>query len=371
MRVGILTGGGDCPGLNAVIRAVAKSLMNQNNAEIIGFEQGFLGLIERLSRPLTYRDCSGILAQGGTILGTHNRANPLRYFGSNGLDVSDQVLDYYHELGLDGIVVLGGDGTMSICHNMAQKGMNFIGVPKTIDNDLMGTERTFGFDTAVSIATDAVDRLQTTGQSHSRVMILETMGRYAGWIALHSGIAGGADVILVPEIPYDLGEIARVCTLREGRQRFTIIVVAEGAKPKGGQMCVREHIKGSPDPVRLGGVSNMIRAALEERLDSEIRTTVLGHIQRGGTPTAFDRMFATHLGAYAASLASSGRWGNMVAVQGNRLTTVPLEEVANQTRTIPLDSIALTTALSIGASFGDADFARNLDDLASNNLNIY
>ena len=332
-------------------------------AEIVGFEEGFLGLIERRSRPLDYRDVSGILAQGGTILGTHNKANPLRYFGADGADVSDRVLDYYEELGLDGIVVLGGDGTMSICHGMSQKGMRFIGVPKTIDNDLMQTDRTFGFDTAVSIATDGIDRLQTTGQSHGRVMILETMGRYTGWLALYAGIAGGADVILLPEIPYDIDEVARVCQERAGRQRFTIIAVAEGAKPKDGSVTVRETIEGSPDPIRLGGVGNVLKQQLEERITQEIRTTVLGHIQRGGSPTPFDRILATQFGCYAASLVARGEWGRMVALQDNRLTSVRLEDVANKTRFVQPDSMAVTSALAIGASFGDPDLHLPLSHL--------
>ncbi len=364
MRVGILTGGGDCPGLNAVIRAVAKSLMVEHGAEVIGFEEGFLGLIERRSRALSYRDVSGILARGGTILGTHNRANPLKYFGAGGADVSDQVVAYYEELGLDGIIVLGGDGTMSMCHAMSQKGMRFVGVPKTIDNDLMGTERTFGFDTAVAIATDAVDRLQTTGQSHGRVMILETMGRYAGWIGLHAGIAGGADVILIPEIPYDIEEVARVCRERERHQRFTVIVVAEGAMPQGGSFTVRETDESSPDPIRLGGIANALKLQLEERVDSEVRATILGHIQRGGTPTPFDRVLATNLGCYAASMFVAGRYNHMVAVQEDRLTSVPLEEVANQTRTVPRDCLLVASALATGTSFGDVSVKRSLASLA-------
>jgi 6-phosphofructokinase 1 len=363
MRVGILTGGGDCPGLNAVIRAVAKSLMTQHDATVIGFEEGFLGFIERRSRPLDWLACSGILNQGGTILGTHNRANPMKYFGAGGADVSDDVAAYYHELGLDGVIVLGGDGTMSICHDLSHKGMRFIGVPKTIDNDLMNTDRTFGFDTAVSVATDAIDRLQTTGQSHSRIMILETMGRYTGWLALHAGIAGGADLILIPEIPYDIEEVVRVCAERESRQRFTIIVVAEGAKPKGGDVTVRELVAGSPDPMRLGGVSGVLRVALEDRLDSEIRTTVLGHVQRGGSPTPFDRVFASNLGAYAASLAASDVWGRMVALKDNRFTSVPLEEVAHQTRFVPRDSTLVATALAVGTSFGDPELELPLAEL--------
>lgn len=352
MRVGILTGGGDCPGLNAVIRAVAKHLILHWDAEIVGFEDGFLGMIERRSRPLLYKDVSGILTLGGTILGTHNKANPLEYFGADGADVSDRVVDYFEELGLDCVVVLGGDGTMSIAHALSEKGVPFVGVPKTIDNDLMATERTFGFDTAVSVVTDAVDRLQTTGQSHGRVMILETMGRYAGWIALESAIAGGADVVLIPEFPYDIDEVARVCDEREERQRFTVIVVAEGAKPAGGDMTVRETVEDSPDPVRLGGVGNVIRHELEKRIDSEIRATVLGHVQRGGTPTHADRILATRYGMHAAELVGSGNWNRMVALQDGDLTSVPLSEVANQVKSVPTDHDLVRAARAVGMSLG-------------------
>lgn len=352
MRIGILTGGGDCSGLNAVIRAVAKHLILSENAEIIGFENGFLGLIENQYRKLDYLSVSGILAQGGTILGTHNKANPLAYFGADNADVSDLVLKNYNALKLDGLVVIGGDGTMSISYALQQKGINIIGVPKTIDNDLMQTDRTFGFDTAVGVVTDAIDRLQTTGQSHDRVMILETMGRYAGWIALEAGIAGGADIVLIPEMPYDLDVVAQVCKTRSKKQRFTIIVVAEGAAPKDGQMTVRETIDDSPDPLRLGGVANVIRYELEKRIDSEIRVTVLGHVQRGGTPTHFDRVLATRYGSFAADVAKEGKWGIMVALQKNELVTVPLESVANKTKTVPLDDDLISTAKSVGTSFG-------------------
>lgn len=352
MRVGLLTGGGDCPGLNAVIRAVAKGLMIHADATVVGFEEGFLGMIERRSRELTYKDVSGILNMGGTILGTHNKANPMRYFGRNNADVSDEVVAYYHELGLDALVVVGGDGTMSISHAMEQKGMRIVGVPKTIDNDLMSTDRTFGFDTAVAIATEAVDRLQTTAQSHGRVMILETMGRYAGWIALESALAGGADVVLIPEIPYDMDVVADFCRAREDRQKFTIIVVAEGAKPAEGKMTVRETVEDSPDPIRLGGVGNVIRAELEKRIDSEIRTTILGHVQRGGSPTPSDRILATQYGAHAARLVRDGQFGRMVARQNGILTSVPLVEVANVVKTVPLDSPLITACKDVGMSFG-------------------
>lgn len=363
MKIGILTGGGDCPGLNAVIRSVTKSLILQHGAEVIGFMDGFKGVIERRYSKLDYRDVSGILTQGGTILGTNNKANPFNYFDRDGEDVSDEIMELYERLGLDGVVAIGGDGTMSICHRMQQKGMNVVGVPKTIDNDVAFTDRTFGFDTAVAIATDAIDRLHTTGQSHNRVMILETMGRYSGWIALASGIAGGADVILLPEIPFDIDEVARVCREREERQKFTIVAVAEGAKPKGGGLTVRERIDESPDAIRLGGVGNAVREELKPKLDSEIRTTVLGHIQRGGTPTAFDRILATNFGAYAASLIAQGKFNRMVALQGDDITHVALEKVANKNRNVPLDSMLIASALAVGTSLGNPEIEMDLESL--------
>ena len=356
LRVGVLTGGGDCPGLNAVIRAVTKSLVVRDRAEVIGFEDGFLGLIERRARSLTFRDVSGILTAGGTILGTSNKANPFSFYKRDGADVSDEVAQYVQDLGLDAIVAIGGDGTMSIAHGLQQKGVNVVGVPKTIDNDLVGTSRTFGFDTAVSIATDAIDRLHTTAQSHHRVMVLETMGRYAGWIALYAGVASGADIILIPEFEYDIEEVARVCRRREsGGQQFTIIVVAEGARPKGGEMAVQQIVADSPDPIRLGGMCNVLAAQLTPLIESEIRTTILGHVQRGGTPTAFDRTLATAFGSYAAAMVADGAFGRMAALAKNRLTSVPLDEVANKTRTVTPDAPLVAAAVAVGTSFGVPD----------------
>ena len=349
MRVGILTGGGDCPGLNAAISAVAKSLMLSIGAEIIGIEDGFAGLIERRVRILSYADCHSILSLGGTILGTSNTASPINYQGK---DHRAQVLSYYHELGLDALVVIGGDGTLSVAYEMSKLGMNIVGVPKTIDNDLMCTDRTFGFDTAVSIVTDALDRLRTTGQSHKRVMILETMGRYAGWIALHAGIAGGADLILIPEYAYQLDEVVKACKLRISDQHYAIIVVAEGAMPEDGHATIRETLVASPDPVRLGGIANSLKLQLEPYLDAEIRATSLGHIQRGGSPTAFDRIFASNLGREAADLVAAKRFGLAVVMKDNHLSHVLLEHVAHKTRLVPPDDMALLSAKALGVSFG-------------------
>ncbi|MFQ3198547.1 MAG: phosphofructokinase-like protein [Paraglaciecola sp.] len=354
LRVGLLTGGGDCPGLNAAIRAVAKTLMLTCNAQIIGIEDGFLGLIEKRVRPLSYQDCSGIIATGGTIIGTHNRANPFAYEGK---DHSPAVKAYYDQLGLDALVIIGGDGTLSIGYELTKLGMNIVGIPKTIDNDLMCTDRTFGFDTAISIVTDALDRLRTTGQSHKRIMILETMGRYAGWIALHAGMAGGADTILIPEYPYDIDEVAKSCHTRMSSQHYSIVVVAEGAKPIGGQLIVREKIADSPDPLRLGGIGNVLKMQLEERLDAEVRSTALGHIQRGGSPTSYDRIFATNLGRYAADLVAARQFGRAVVMHNNTLSSVALQQVANKTRLVPPDDRTFLSALSLGISFGDPAIA--------------
>lgn len=354
LRVAVLTGGGDCPGLNAAIRGVAKTLMLTVQAEIIGIEDGFLGFIERRSRTLSYQDCSGILSLGGTLIGTHNRANPFDYHGEN---YSSRVKAYYDELGLDALVIIGGDGTLSIGYELTKLGMNIVGVPKTIDNDLMCTERTFGFDTAVSIVTEAIDRLRTTGQSHKRIMIVETMGRNAGWIALHAGIAGGADTILIPEHPYHIDQVAQACRTRMGSHQFSIVVIAEGAKPADGNVCVREILDNSPEPQRLGGIGEQLKQQLSVHLDAEIRATTLGHIQRGGSPTSFDRIFATNLGSYAATLVASGQFNRAVVQKGNQLSHVALACVANKTRFIPDDDPTLGTAIAMGICFGTEHLA--------------
>jgi 6-phosphofructokinase 1 len=352
MKVGVLTGGGDCPGLNAVIRAVTKSLIAQAGAEVIGIEQGFLGLIERRSRPLRWDAVSGILGQGGTVLGTHNRADPFAYFGADGADVSKAALAYVAELGLDALVVIGGDGSMAIADRLARLGLPIVGVPKTIDNDLYHTDRSFGFDTAVAIATDALDRLATTGQSHGRVMILETMGRYAGWIALEAGLAGAADVILLPEIPYSIETVAACCHEREQRRRLTLVCIAEGAAPVGGTMTVAERVAGSPDPVRLGGVAHALRAQLQPLISSEVRATVLGHVQRGGSPTPFDRVLATQFGTQAAMMVRRGEFNRMVTLQGGALGSVELAAVAGRNRCVPPDHPLLESARQIDVCFG-------------------
>ncbi|MCA0174994.1 MAG: ATP-dependent 6-phosphofructokinase [Proteobacteria bacterium] len=353
MHVGVLTGGGDCPGLNAVIRAVTLSLIHEAGARVTGIEQGFLGLVERRARPLDVPAVMDIVNLGGTILGTHNRANPFAYFDAGGADVSAAVMDYVRELGLDALVVIGGDGTMTIAHKLGALGLPIVGVPKTIDNDLMASDRSFGFDSAVAVVAEAIMRLETTAQSHRRVMLVETMGRYAGWIALEAGLAGGADVILIPEVPYDVATVVARCRAHQRSAGSTLICVAEGAAPVGGQMTVERRIAGSPDPLRLGGVVQTLRAELEQHLDSEVRATVLGHVQRGGPPTAFDRVLATRLGCHAAELVRARQFGVMVALQGDAMASVPLAAVAGACRTVPPDHELIRAARALGVVLGD------------------
>ena len=353
MHVGILTGGGDCPGLNAVIRAVTLALVQDGRNRVTGVERGFLGLLTRQVRPLDARAVEGLLAQGGTVLGTHNRCDPFHYFGAGGADVSDQALANAAALGLDGLVVIGGDGTMAIAHQLHQKGLPVVGVPKTIDNDLCHTDRSFGFDSAVAVVAEALDRLETTARSHGRVMIAETMGRYAGWIALEGGMAGGADIILIPELPFSLQAVAARCREREQAGGHTIICIAEGACARGEGLTVESTVADSPDPLRLGGVGHLLQQRLQPLLQSEVRTTLLGHVQRGGSPTPFDRVLATRFGYHAAQLAKAGQFGRMVALQGDACISVPISEVAGRNRTVPVGHPLLMAARGLGLSLGD------------------
>ncbi|MBN9573392.1 6-phosphofructokinase [Alicycliphilus denitrificans] len=353
MRIGVLTGGGDCPGLNAVIRAVTKSLIQHGHGkgvEVLGILDGFEGLMGDAprARPLVWDRVSGILHMGGTILGTSNSANPLKDEAT-----LEQVRRNVRALGLDVVVAIGGDGTMSLAHGLQQIGLACVGVPKTIDNDIALCERSFGFDTAVATATDALRRVESTANSHHRVMIVETMGRHAGWLALESGIAGAADVILLPEIDYDLQTIVRRCRERERRQRYTIICIGEGAKPRGGEITVRERVADSPDPVRLGGVGHVLRQQLQPHLKSEVRTTVLGYVQRGGDPTPFDRVLATRFGHHAAQLVIAGQLDRMVTLQDGRIGSVEIARVANTQRKVPPDHDLITMARDIGVCLGD------------------
>ena len=358
-RVGVLTAGGDCPGLNAVIRAVTKSLIVDHEIEVVGILDGFRGLVESHSRPLGMDDVSGILTIGGTILGTTNKENPFKYPCRRGRSItfsdrSDDAIRSAKKLGIECVVTIGGDGTQSMASGLAKKGLAVVGVPKTIDNDLRGTDRTFGHDTAVGVATEAIDRLHTTAMSHHRVMVVETMGRYAGWLALHAGIAGGGDIILIPEIPYCLEPICETTVSRSKRGRqFTIVVVAEGAKPKGGELVARKEVADASDPIRLGGIGNKLAQDVESQTGLEPRVTVLGHLQRGGTPTPFDRILATQFGAEAATLVAKREYGRMAALRGSRITSVPMDRVAGRPRLVPRNSPLLQAARAVGTIFAE------------------
>ncbi|MBI3048259.1 MAG: 6-phosphofructokinase [Acidobacteria bacterium] len=355
-KIGVLTGGGDAPGLNAVIRAVVKAAHNAG-VEVIGLEDSFDGLIyPEKSRRLTPRDVTGILRLGGTILGTVNRGNPFLEpitTPEGTFDYAERVLEMFHRTGLDALVCIGGDGTLSISYEFFKKGIPLVGVPKTIDNDIVATNSSFGFDTAVSFAMEAIDRLHTTAEAHRRILVVEVMGRYAGWIALHGGVAGGADVILIPEIPYDLDQVAQCIRDRDAwGARFSIVVVAEGARPKGGQVSLLQEARGN-QPERLGGAGMRVAKELEARTGKETRYVVLGHLQRGGAPTAFDRTLATRFGGKAVELLLAGQFGMMVANHPPDIVPVPLGEVVGKIRTVPLDYDLIHTARAMGVSFGD------------------
>lgn len=356
-RIGMVTGGGDCPGLNAVIRAV---VIGANNLgwEVYGIEHGFEGLLypERVNL-MTSQTVRGIIHTGGTILGTSNRGNPFNLrVERNGVeemvDVSDDVVGHFHDLQLDALVVIGGDGTLKIASDLAAKGIPIIGVPKTIDNNLQATELTFGFSTALATATDAIDKLHATAESHQRVMIVEVMGATAGWIALYSGVAGGADVILIPEIPFRLEAIAAKLHSRWKRKRnFAIVVAAEGATPVGGEMVYTKYEDGRRP--RLGGIAERLAAELHLLTGYETRSLMLGHLQRGGQPTAADRLLATRFGAAAVRAIEQGRRNVMVALQASSIVSVPLENAINELKRVPLDSDVIISARELGIAFGD------------------
>jgi ATP-dependent phosphofructokinase / diphosphate-dependent phosphofructokinase len=358
-RIGILTGGGDCPGLNAVIRGVVKSALISRHWEVIGIEDGFDGFLHpQKCRVLCLEDVRGILPRGGTILGTTNRGNPFSFpMMRDGkvevVDVSDEVVSRIKQLDLDGLVVVGGDGSLKIALELMQRGVPVVGVPKTIDNDLLETDVTFGYNTAVQTATDALDRLHSTAESHHRVMVLEVMGRYAGWIALESGIAGGADVILIPEIPYDISKISAAIVERGKRgRRFSVIVAAEGAYPAGGDRVVKEPAGGKTIVERLGGVGEAISRELGGVLEMDVRVTVLGHLQRGGTPTAFDRFVGSRFGVKAVELIESGAFGQMVCLKGRHITSVPIEDAVQSLKLIDPTGEMVRHAESLGIMLG-------------------
>jgi phosphofructokinase-like protein len=357
-RIGMLTGGGDAPGLNAVIRAIVKTAIHDYRWEVIGIRNGFDGLIPPSSAaPLTLNDVRGILPRGGTILGTANRGSPLsrRVRADGSVEVVDQTpeaIATLEELGIDALIVIGGDGTLNIGHELAKRGVPIVGVPKTIDNDLPETDQTFGFDTAVLTATEAIDKLHTTAESHHRVMVIEVMGRDTGWIAIHAGIAGGADVILIPEIPFQVRKILDKIGERDRAGRhFSIVVVAEGARPVGGgQFYIRP--KDELSLGRLGGIGEWLTNILATSSGHECRCTVLGHLQRGGTPTAYDRVLASRYGAAAARAVAEGQFNHMVALKGNEICTVPLESCAGRIRSVPPDGELVQTARGLGISLG-------------------
>jgi 6-phosphofructokinase 1 len=356
--IAVLTGGGDCPGLNAVIRAVVKTAVNKYKLEVWGVQDGYLGLIENRMERLGFNDVSNILTVGGTILGTSNVANPFRFAVQAGRrmqykDVSNDCIRVLAERDIDALVCIGGDGTMATAAQFARKGLTVMGVPKTIDNDLYGTDVTFGFDTAVTTATEAIDKVHTTASSHHRVMIVEVMGRYAGWIALYAGVAGGADVILIPEIPYEPQKICAYVLERSRRgKRFSIVAAAEGARPKKGEMVVHRRIAGSPDPIRLGGIGPKLAEEIQACTGLECRAVILGHIQRGGTPTPYDRTLATSFGHTALELLMQGRKNHLVVLKNGQFSSIPLRLVAGRIRTVPRNHGLIRAARAVNTCFG-------------------
>ena len=340
MRFGVLTGGGDCPGLNAVIRAVVRKGIDVHGDEIVGFRDGWRGPLDGDHEPLTIESTRGILPRGGTILGT-SRTNPFKRE-----DGPQQIRETLAELGIDGLIAIGGEDTLGAANRLhAEHGLDVLGVPKTIDNDIGATDVTFGFDTALQVATEAIDRLHTTAESHHRVMVVEVMGRHAGWIALYSGIAGGGDVILIPEQPFDIEDVCRLIGRRHGRGRFfSIVVVAEGSIPKQGTMEIAGGETDEFGHMRLGGIGQRLEREIEERTGFETRAVVLGHTQRGGTPTAFDRVLATRLGVAAIDAAHEGRWGTMPALRGTRVELVPLSDAVEKLRTVPPEEYEVAAA---------------------------
>jgi 6-phosphofructokinase 1 len=360
MRIAISTGGGDAPGLNAVIRAIVLSA-HQRGWQTYGIRRGFNGLLieEGGVLTLTPERVRGITHLGGTILGTTNRGDPFRWAAKDPagneieVDRSDELIAAFHASGFDALISIGGDGSLRIAYDLWRKGLAVVGVPKTIDNDVAGTLATFGFDTAVSIATEAIDRLHSTAESHERIMVVEVMGRHAGWIALHSGMSAGADVILIPELPFDIERVCEKIRIRESAgQRFSIVVVAEGAVPQGGSEVLLERRRaGGSD--RLGGIASLVARAIAERTGKETRTLVLGHLQRGGSPTTFDRLLGLRFGTAAVRAVADKAFGMMVAFDPPTIIRVPLQEVVGHPKKVPLDSDTVRTARELGINLGD------------------
>ncbi|HUF96757.1 MAG TPA: 6-phosphofructokinase [Ilumatobacter sp.] len=332
MRVGVLTGGGDCPGLNAVLRAIVRKAERHYGDEVVGFRDAWDGVMERRMVPLSVESMRGLLPRGGTVLGTR-RGSP--FDTANGVELTQATMA---DMGLDGLIVVGGNGSLSVACKLHQEhGLNVIGVPKTIDNDIEGTDVTFGFNTAVQIATDAIDRLHTTAESHDRVMVVEVMGRHSGWIATHAGIAGGAAVVLIPERPFDIDEVCDRIVRRHHRGRFaSIVVVAEGATPKPGTLEIDDPEVDRFGHQRLGGIGYLVAAEIGARTGFETRPVLLGHVQRGGTPTAFDRVLSTRFGVAAIDALHDRAWGHMVALRGDRVVHTPLLDVVGRTRPVDI-----------------------------------
>ena len=358
-RIAISTGGGDCQGLNAVIRAVVKAARYRYNWDVIGSLDGLAGLIDTTKiRKLGINDVRGLLPKGGTILGTTNKGDPLHFpVEINGkteyVDLSEKIIKNFKELLLDVLIMVGGDGTQAIAYELFKKGIHVVGISKTIDNDLMDTDMTFGFSTAVQVAVDAIDRLHTTAESHHRVMIVEVMGRYAGWIALHAGLGGGADIILIPEIPFDMDIIIqKILQRRNLGGKFSIIVVAEGAYPKGGNRIIQKKANGEYDHELLGGVGHWLSREIEKRIDVETRVTVLGYIQRGGTPVAFDRILATRFGTYACELIEREDYGRLVVLRGEEIKSVALEKAMGKLKMVNPNGQFVKTCESINICLG-------------------
>jgi phosphofructokinase-like protein len=331
MRVGVLTGGGDCPGLNAVIRGIVRRGVAEYGYDFVGFRDGWKGPLEGLTMELGIAQVRGILPRGGTILGS-SRTNPIKVEGG-----IERIEENLKALGIDALIAIGGEDTLGVATRLTEHGFHVVGVPKTIDNDLSATDYTFGFDTAVSIATEAIDRLHTTAESHHRILICEVMGRHAGWIALHSGMAGGANGILIPEVPFDLDEVVGWVESRFKATYAPILCVAEGALPKDGDLITKDATLDAFGHVKLSGIGEWLAKQIEERTGHEARTTVLGHIQRGGSPTAFDRVLATRFGLNAITAVKNGEWGKMVALRGTDIVTVPLQDATGTLKTVPIE----------------------------------
>ncbi len=356
-QIGILTGGGDCPGLNAVIRGVTKPALDMG-LNVLGIFDGFEGLVEGRARELYNKDVSGILSRGGTILGSSNKGDPFHWPEEvDGkiriVDRSKDAMKNYAAWKIDAMIAIGGDGTMHISDQMSKLGMNIIGVPKTIDNDLEATDQTFGHDSAVAVVSDALDRLHTTASSHHRVMVIEVMGRYAGWIALNGGLAGGADIILIPEIPFDWDAVyEKVIRRNMSGKRFSLVCVAEGAKPRNGKIIAKANDLKRTDPVQLGGVGEYVAKMISDNTGLETRYTVLGHLQRGGSPTAYDRILATKFGTNAIQLAVKKQFGRMVALKGSEIRSVRIEDAISRQKLVKPKDQAVLAAKAVGVSFG-------------------